>query len=54
MTDVNFPHTQPNSELEKNSKILYKNQKRKTRNRLIYLVGFHIFLIFCFVGFVCC
>ena len=37
---------------KKVEKILYKNQKRKTRNRLIYLVGFHVFLIFCFIGLI--
>ena len=32
-------------------KIIYKNQKRRVRNRLIYLVGVHIFFIFVFCGF---
>lgn len=34
-------------------KIIYKNQKRKTRNRLIYLVGLHLLFIFGFVGLIC-
>ena len=40
-------------QLKKVNKILYKNQKRKTRNRLIYLVGLHVFFIFCFAAFLC-
>ena len=34
-------------------KIIYKNQKRKTRNRLIYLVCLHLLYIFIFVGLLC-
>ena len=40
-------------ELKKINKVLYKNQKRQTRNRLIYLVGLHVFFIFCFAAFLC-
>lgn len=47
-----------NSEAEsdkakKIEKILYKNQKRRTRNRLIYIVGLHVLMIFSFVAFLC-
>lgn len=34
-------------------KIAYKNQKRQTRNRLIYLVCLHLLYIFIFVGLLC-
>ena len=34
-------------------KIIYKNQKRKVRNRLIYLVGLHLGFIFILVGLMC-
>ena len=34
-------------------KIVYKNEKRRTRNRLIYLVCLHLLYIFVFVGLMC-
>ena len=34
-------------------KIIYKNQKRRNRNRVIYLACLHILYIFIFVGLLC-
>ena len=34
-------------------KIIYKNQKRRNRNRLIYLTCLHLLYIFIFVGLLC-
>lgn len=38
---------------QEQDKQIYNNQKRKVRNKLIYLVGLHILFIFIFVGILC-
>lgn len=38
---------------QEQDKQIYNNQKRKVRNKLIYVVGLHILYIFIFVGLLC-